>query len=117
MEPISALVYIVLFVIVAVGLYRYGTGSGRQLQAAFPGLPGPKPLPFLGNIVDMVKAKGQLHWYFDMNFEKYGRLYSMSFVGLPSIVTTDPEMIKEILVKRFDCFHDRPVSLVVILFT
>lgn len=108
MEPLC---YIALFAAVVAILYYYGTKGARKLEAAFPGLPGPKPWPFIGNIPDFLKMKGQLHLYFDMNFKKYGRLYAMSFVGAPTLVTTDPEMIKETLVKQFECFHDRPVSL------
>ena len=29
----------------------------------------------------------------------------------PCLMVTDVEMLKEILVKQFDCFMDRPVSL------
>lgn len=111
MEPLSALGWLVIFIILVVILYRYGTQSARNLEAVFPGLDGPKPWPFIGNMPGMINAKMQLHLFLEMNIKKYGRLYSMTFAGLPSLITTDPQMIKEICVKQFDCFHDRPVSV------
>lgn len=102
--------YAVLAVIIVAFLYYYGTRNARKLEANFPGLPGPKPLPFVDNLFDFVKVNGQIHLLLEDYSRKYGRLYSMILAGSTSIVVSDPEMLKDIFVKRFDCFHDRPVS-------
>ncbi|KAK3734392.1 hypothetical protein QZH41_018031 [Actinostola sp. cb2023] len=98
---------LVLGVIVMVVLYRYGTHKKRLLEATFPGMPGPKPLFLLGHVVDLIKAKGQLHVFFDRYYKKYGQLFPVSFLGMPALVVSDPEMVKEIFVKNVDCFHER----------
>lgn len=82
-----------------------------MIVAAVGDLPGPKPLPFIGNAFDMIKTKGQLHLQFDDYYTKYGRLFTVCILSSkPSIVVSDLEMLKEIFVKEFQSFHDRPVS-------
>ena len=91
----------------------WATNPKRTLNARFPGLPGPKPLPIIGGLLDSIKVKGQLHLLFDAYCKKYGKIFSMvSFTGDPGLVVTDPEAIKQIMVKDFTSFHDRPVSTV-----
>ena len=41
-------------------------------------------------------------------FYKYGRVYKMSMGRSPSIVVTDPEILKQIMVKEFWKFTNRP---------
>ena len=92
-------------------VYYWGTSKRRELEAAFPGVPGPKPLPFLGNLPDSIRHKGQFHLQFDEYYKTYGNLFSLfSFIGKPALVVCDPELIREILVKSFSSFRDRPVS-------
>lgn len=109
MDPLSAIGYIAIFIISVVCLYYLGTRSARKLEETFPGLPGPKPWPFISHMPAILKVKGQLHLFLEEEKKKHGRLYSMTFGGSPALVVSDPEMIKDILVKRFDCFHDRSV--------
>lgn len=95
-------------------LYLWGIAPYRRsiIVAAVGDLPGPTPLPFVGNLLDLIKHKGQLHLHMDEYYKKYGRLFTMfMFFKRPSIVISDPEMIKEIYVKEFQSFHDRPVSI------
>jgi hypothetical protein len=92
-------------------LYWYGARKARLLEATFPGMPGPKPLPFINNVLDLITAKGQIHLHFDRYYKKYGKLFSVNFFGSPGLVISDPEMIKDVLVKNFENFHDRPVSI------
>ena len=92
-------------------LYYWGTNKRRMLEAQFPGLPGPKPLPFLSHLLDLIRHRGQFHLQFDEYYKRYGDLFAMfSFTGRPALVISDPELIKQILVKNFSGFHDRPVS-------
>ena len=116
MEPIF-LVYGALAIATLCFLCFLGTRDARKLESFFPGLPGPKPWAFIGNLPDLIKCKGQLHLYFEEKTKEYGRLFSLSFGGTPALCVSDPEMIKDILVKRFDFFQNRPVSLVTIFNT
>ena len=98
---------------VLVFLYYWGTNKRRMLEAQFPGLPGPKPLPFIGNLLDLIRHKGQFHLQFDDYYNTYGKFFAMaSFTGKPALVVAEPEVIKQILVKDFSSFHDTPVSII-----
>ncbi|KAL3841597.1 hypothetical protein ACJMK2_019714 [Sinanodonta woodiana] len=73
------------------------------------GIPGPTPIPFLGITIDIGK-KG-LHET-DLNLmKKYGRCVGVYLGNIPQLLITEPEMIKQILVKRFHDFTDRPHTL------
>ncbi|KXJ25668.1 cytochrome P450 3A24 [Exaiptasia diaphana] len=75
-------------------------------------LPGPPPLPFFGNSLDLFRYKGQMHLQFDDYYKKYGRLYTTFLASRkPSIVISDLGMVKELMVKEFQSFHDRPSAV------
>lgn len=40
------------------------------------------------------------------NFKNQGPAFGIFFMGRPTLVPTDPELVKEILVKSFESFHD-----------
>jgi len=62
--------------IIALLLFRFGTKRSRQLKP-YSHLPGPKPWPFLGNLPDAMKARGQDYLLFDKYYKKYGKLFVM----------------------------------------
>ena len=118
MDPLSTLLNffsnyfstLIIGLIFIVALYRYGSRKRRMLERAFPGMPGPKPVFLLGHVLDLIKVKGQVHKLNDLYYSEYGKLFAMDFFDTPALVVSDPEMIKEIFVKKFDCFHERTVS-------
>ena len=83
------------------GVYRYNSILGGSL------LPGPKPWPWVGNLPDVFKCGG-MHKMFLNYFHKYGRVHTMCFGRTPIIVVSDPEIVKQILVKDFSKFPNRP---------
>ena len=91
-------------------LYWYGTHNFAVLKTL--NVPGPKPLPFVGNLIDVWRSKGihlkVLDW-----MQKYGKVFSISLGRTPSIVVADPEILKHIMVKDFPNFNNRhiPVAL------
>lgn len=89
---------------------------GFSIYQAYCVIPA-RPLPsvsFLRLLVDSIKFKGQSHLQFDEYYRKYGRNFSTIFFGKLSVVmVNEPAMLKEIFVKEFQNFHDRPVSSVV----
>ncbi|KXJ25206.1 cytochrome P450 3A24 [Exaiptasia diaphana] len=103
----SSIIYTILGLMFVVMFYRFGTRKRRLLEDAFPGMTGPKPMFLFGHTVDLIKAKGQIHEHFDVYYKKYGQLFALSFFGSPALVVSDPEMIKDICVKNFDCFYER----------
>ena len=74
------------------------------------GIPGPTPLPLIGNSMVFIGKRKELHTYFCEAGKKYGSIYGLYFLKLPMIVVAEPEIIRQVLVKEFDKFHDRPVS-------
>ena len=85
-------------------LYWYGTRGFAALKIL--NVPGPKPIPFLGN---MLKARkyGGLHLMHLDYLKKYGKIYAICLGGKPSLVVGDPEMLKQIMIKDFPNFRNR----------
>uniref|UniRef100_A0A8C3WX23 Cytochrome P450 3A n=1 Tax=Catagonus wagneri TaxID=51154 RepID=A0A8C3WX23_9CETA len=84
-------------------LYLYGTYSHGRFKKL--GIPGPKPLPYFGNILGYRKGV----WYFDHKcFQKYGKIWGLYDGRQPVLAVTDPEMIKAVLVKEcYSVFTNR----------
>lgn len=92
-------------------IYRLSTRQSRKLEKTFPNIDGPKPWPLIGDLPSVIQAKGQIHLLFDGYYRQYGRLFKADFFGQTGLVISEPGMLREILVKRFDCFYNRPVSI------
>uniref|UniRef100_A0A8C6IB06 unspecific monooxygenase n=1 Tax=Mus spicilegus TaxID=10103 RepID=A0A8C6IB06_MUSSI len=93
----------VLLAISLVLLYRYGTRKHGLFKKQ--GIPGPKPLPFLGTVLNYYKGL----WKFDMEcYKKYGKTWGLFDGQTPLLAITDPETIKNVLVKEcFSVFTNR----------
>ena len=95
----------------AILLFVYICAFYRTVKNWYGDIPGPTPLPILGQLLDLLRHKGQMHLQNDDYYRKYGRVFRAAMFGrIPSLVVADPEMLKDIFVKEFDCFSDRPVS-------
>ena len=74
------------------------------------GLRGPTPLPLVGNFLNFMLYGRTLHERQLEDQKAYGRIFGMYLLKTPTIVVSDPEILKVVLVKEFEKFHDRPVS-------
>ncbi|XP_058141698.1 cytochrome P450 3A29-like isoform X3 [Dasypus novemcinctus] len=62
------------------------------------GIPGPRPLPFIGTFLEYRKGL----WQFDLEcFKKYGKTWGIYEGRQPILTTLDPVLIKAVLVKEF----------------
>ncbi|XP_071501620.1 cytochrome P450 3A40-like [Diadema antillarum] len=72
-------------------------------------IPGPVPLPIFGNALEWRKG---IHLALDDYIQKYGSGCGFYKFFYPSILVSDPETIKQIMVKHFDRFSNRePIPL------
>ncbi|XP_069889707.1 cytochrome P450 3A9-like [Dipodomys merriami] len=84
-------------------LYLYGTYPHRVFKKL--GIPGPKPLPFLGTILGYRKG---IVVYDVECYKKYGNLWGLYDGRQPLLAITDPDVIKTVLVKEcYSTFTNR----------
>ena len=89
-------------------LYWLGTHNFSVLKTL--NVPGPKPWPFIGNLPE-VKNYGGLHLLQLEGMKKYGKVFSVCFGRKPSLIVADPEVVKQIMVKDFAKFRNRPALI------
>ncbi len=93
-----------LVLLVVLFLYWYGTRGFADLKKL--NVPGPKPVPFLGNFLEARKYNG-LHLMHLDYVKKYGKVFAICFGSTPSLVVADPELAKQIMIKDFPNFRNR----------
>ena len=84
-------------------LYIYGRAP--MSWWASRGVPGPTPTPFIGNVASFNKHGGDeafLRWN-----KQFGRCFGFYHLREPMLSVSDPDMLKEILVKKFSNFADK----------
>ncbi|KHN70786.1 Cytochrome P450 3A56 [Toxocara canis] len=70
------------------------------------GIEGPEPNLFFGSTFQL---KNGIKDFDIENTRKYGTVFSTVFVGVPVLVVSDLELLKEILVKKFAFFSNRAI--------
>ncbi|XP_069066072.1 cytochrome P450 3A21-like isoform X2 [Pleurodeles waltl] len=97
-----------LLVVLVTVFFLYGSWTHEIFRKL--GIPGPRPLPFIGTFHEY--RKGMLE--FDMKcFKKYGKMWGIFDGRTPILVVMDPVILKSILVK--ECYthftNRRPIGL------
>ena len=102
-----------IFIASAILLCVYVCVFYRTVKTWYGDIPGPTPWPIVGLLPDVLRYKGQMHLQIDEYYRKYGKVFQATIFGrIPSLVVADPEMLKDIFVKEFDSFSERPVSFI-----
>ena len=89
--------------LVVLFLYWYGTRGFANLKKL--NVPGPKPLPFIGNFLEARKYEGMQLMHLDY-VKKYGKVFAICLGEKPSLVVADPELLKQIMIKDFANFRN-----------
>ncbi|CAN7064356.1 hypothetical protein Bca4012_096917 [Brassica carinata] len=95
---------------------RYSSSRSSQCRMNIP--PGPKGLPVVGNLLQVI-FQGQ-HFVFIMRDlrKKYGPIFTMQMGQRTMIIVTDEKLIHEALVQRGPTFASRPPdSLIRLIFS
>ncbi|XP_054157194.1 uncharacterized protein LOC128955546 [Oppia nitens] len=69
------------------------------------GIPGPKPLPIIGTLYKSFTKP--IQEVFVDNVKQYGKIYCDHFGTVPSVVISDPQLIKDIMIKDFHLFTNK----------
>ena len=93
-----------LLLLVVLFLYWWGTRSFAALKKL--NVPGPKPIPFLGNYFELRKYNGLHLMLFDF-VKKYGKVFAVCLGSRPTLVVAEPELAKQIMIKDFPTFRNR----------
>ncbi|XP_070556746.1 cytochrome P450 3A24-like [Ptychodera flava] len=95
---------LLLGVTVIVLVYLYSTWPFSTFKNM--GIPGPKPWPLFGNVFELSagRYKKDLEWV-----SKYGKVFGTYEGRHPILVFADPELCKQICVKKFTSFYNRRV--------
>ncbi|PPQ69731.1 hypothetical protein CVT24_001317 [Panaeolus cyanescens] len=76
----------------------------KKKRSAYP--PGPKGLPFIGNVLDMPRSwpcKTFSEWS-----KTYGDIIYLNMIGKPMIIINSKKAAKDLLDKRSNIYSDRP---------
>ncbi|XP_039749953.1 cytochrome P450 6B1-like [Pararge aegeria] len=101
----------IVFLISGCFVYYYFTRTFKYWQSR--NIPGPKPLPFFGNIKDFVFRKSNAA---KLNKQFYDEYPNTKVVGIyrltsPTLIIRDLDVIKKVLIKDFNYFDDRGMEL------
>jgi cytochrome P450 len=79
------------------------TFPATQAVRGLADLPGPRPLPWLGNLHQMDRTR--VHQDMEEWSRQYGTLFRVSVPGATMLVVADPELIKQALCARPETFR------------
>ncbi|XP_046574879.1 cytochrome P450 3A6-like [Haliotis rubra] len=103
LDLLSILTSVALALVTVSLLFIYGMSSYTVFKKTR--IPGPRPIPFLGNLLPMAR-RGFVYPLLEWK-EKFGPVFGVYFGHQPVVVVSDLEMLKQIEVKDFSKFQNR----------
>ena len=99
---------VLIFFLVALVFFMVLIYLSRKMQSDSYTIPGPRPLPIVGNVFSMDFTA--LHMTFAQFAEQYGRIFKVSFFGRQVVVINDITLARKAFLgeKYGDVFNDRP---------
>uniref|UniRef100_A0A8C5MVD9 Cytochrome P450 n=1 Tax=Leptobrachium leishanense TaxID=445787 RepID=A0A8C5MVD9_9ANUR len=101
------LVSILLSLVVFLFLLNNFFDNKRNVYKNFP--PGPRPLPLIGNLHNMLMRRQKPHLIFREIAKEYGPVFSLRMGSEKIVILCGYEAVKEALVNYADEFSERPV--------
>lgn len=98
---------LVTLILSLLGFAIFAIYTKYQKRTAVPLPPGPRPLPVIGNLLDLPKEHDWLHWA--KHKELYGPISTVSVLGRRLVILNDFSLATDILNKRSSIYADRPV--------
>jgi hypothetical protein len=86
--------------------------SRKKLSKGLSLPPGPKPLPFIGNLLDMPKEK-DWETYRSWN-ERYGDIVYVEVFGSKIVVLGSATVVTKLLERRSAIYSDRPSTIMAV---
>ena len=100
---ISVPLWLVVLFVITFSLYIYTTYKQSYFRKL--GIPGPKPVPFFG-VLPELRKNGTLEMDIDL-VRRYGKCFGVYLGNAPSLMVSDPEMIRQICIREFPTFTNR----------
>ncbi|KAF7633682.1 hypothetical protein Mgra_00006863 [Meloidogyne graminicola] len=100
---------LILLILLISALFLFLTTLKRNNYWKNRGIPGPEPLPFKGNI-DLIFGKNPLALQLQRWSKIYGNIYGIKNGWINQLIISEPVMVKELLVDKFDKFYGRAMS-------
>jgi len=102
---------LLLTLIFAVVIYIFFNNQRKksQIPNGCTPLPGPTPLPIIGNLHQIHKVP--IQDFIDKFSKEYGPIFQVQYGAETWVILNDYEIIKDLLVKRGAIYSSRPVSL------
>jgi predicted metallopeptidase len=75
------------------------------------GIDGPRLLPFFGSLLQLINPNNPPVLVINEWTQRYGRIFGYQHGWKNVLVLSDPELVHEVLVNKFDCFGERRVSV------
>lgn len=93
-------------VIIIIAIFIYQTIKKRERKSHLP--PGPKPLPFIGNVLDLPPKETPEFQHWLKHKDKYGPISSINVMGLNLVIFHDKEAAYAVMGKKAQKTSARP---------